>query len=82
MNKASVEISLDVGKDEAAALADALGPESRYGHPAFEVRSTASGLTVTVTARSLSDARAFANSILRLLKAARESIQAVDRNEQ
>ncbi len=78
MSEASVEIEMEATKEEARAIADALGPESKYGRAPFKIIVTRKGLTLKVSRRSLRDARAFANSVLRLLKAARESIQAVE----
>ena len=78
MSEASVEIEMEATKEEARAIADALGPESKYGRAPFKIIVTRKGLTLKVTRRSLRDARAFTNSVLRLLKAARESIQAVE----
>jgi len=78
LNEATVEIEVEAGRDEARALFEALGPESEYGRAPFRISLTPTGLTVKVTGRSVSDARVFTNSILRLLKAAMESIQAVE----
>jgi tRNA threonylcarbamoyladenosine modification (KEOPS) complex Pcc1 subunit len=69
---------VEAPRAEAKALLDALHPESKYGRAPFRISLTRDGLVLKVTGRSLSDARAFTNSILRLLKAARESIEAVD----
>jgi len=78
MNEASVEIVVGATKAESRALLEALRPESKYVRAPFEASLTPEGLKLKVTARSLGEARVFANSILRLLKAATESIQAVD----
>jgi tRNA threonylcarbamoyladenosine modification (KEOPS) complex Pcc1 subunit len=78
MNRAYVEIEVEAARAEAKALLDALRPESDYGRAPFRISLTRDGLVLKVTGRSLSDARVFTNSVLRLLKAARESIQAVD----
>ena len=78
MSETYVEIEVEAARDEAKALAEALGPESKYGRAPFEIYVTRRGLLIKVTRRSLGDARASTNSLLRLLKAAKESIQAVD----
>jgi tRNA threonylcarbamoyladenosine modification (KEOPS) complex Pcc1 subunit len=78
LNEVSVEIEVEAGRDEARALAEALAPESHFGRAPFQVSLTEKGVMLKVDGRSLSDARVFTNSILRLLKAAKESIQAVD----
>ncbi len=78
MSEAYVEIEVEAARDEARALAEALGPESKYGRAPFEISVSKRGLLLKVTRTSLSDARALTNSLLRLLKAAKESIQAVD----
>ena len=78
MNRASVEIEVEAARAEAKALLDALRPESEYGRAPFRISLTNDGLVLKVTGSSLSDARVFTNSVLRLLKAARESIEAVD----
>ncbi len=73
-----MEIEVEAARAEAKALLDALRPESEYGRAPFRISLTHDGLVLKVTGKSLSDARIFTNSILRLLKAARESIKAVD----
>jgi tRNA threonylcarbamoyladenosine modification (KEOPS) complex Pcc1 subunit len=78
LNSAYVEIEVEAARAEAKALLEALRPESEYGRAPFHISLTKSGLVLKVTGRSLSDARVFTNSVLRLLKVARESIQAVD----
>ena len=78
MNEASVEIVVEASRDESRALIEALRPESSYGRAPFEASLTSKGLKVKVTGRSLGEARVFASSLLRLLKAAAGSIQAVD----
>jgi tRNA threonylcarbamoyladenosine modification (KEOPS) complex Pcc1 subunit len=78
LNEASVEVDVEVGRAEAKALLEALRPESRYGRAPFDISLTRRGLKLKASGRSLGDARVFTNSILRLLKAARQSIEAVD----
>ena len=82
MSKTSVEIEVETSRAESKALLEALKPESYYGRASFSAKLTRKGISLKVTGKSLGDARLFANSVLRLLKAARESIQAVDRSEQ
>jgi tRNA threonylcarbamoyladenosine modification (KEOPS) complex Pcc1 subunit len=78
LNRAYVEIEVEASRAEAKALLEAMRPESKYGRAPFRISLTDDGLVLRITGRSLSDARVFTNSVLRLLKAARESIQAVD----
>jgi len=80
LNRARVEIEVEVNGAEAKALLEALRPESRHGNALFQISVAEKGLVLKVTGRSISDARAFTTSILRLLKAAMESIQAVDQS--
>ena len=78
MNRAYVEIEVETSRAEAKAILEAMRPESKYGPSPFRISLTDDGMILRITGRSLSDARAITNSVLRLLKAARESIQAVD----
>ena len=78
MNRAYVEIEVETGKAEAEALMEALRPESTYGRSPFTLSRSPKGFTLKFPGGPLGDARVFANSALRLLKVARECIQAVD----
>ena len=78
MSETSVEVYVEAGRAESKALLEALKPESAYGRAPFSVELTPEGLRVRVTVETLGEARVFSSSILRLLKAARESIRAVD----
>lgn len=78
MNETSVEMDVEASGAESKALLEALYPESAYGRVRFSVELRPGGLRVRVGAKTLGDARIFAGSVLRLLKAARESIRAVD----
>ncbi len=78
MSSARVEIEVEAGRAESAALLEALLPETKYERSPFTVSLIPRGLLLTVSEGTLPDTRAFTNSILRLLKAASECIQAVD----
>jgi tRNA threonylcarbamoyladenosine modification (KEOPS) complex Pcc1 subunit len=78
LSSVDVEIEVEARPAEARAIMDALMPESTYAKEPFLIELAPGGVRLKIKGRSLGDARAFANSVLRLLRVARESIQAVD----
>lgn|GEM_PF-2994286 len=81
MSEASVRILVQADRREADALYDALTPGQGEDATAYTIEKKEGGLAIKVEEGSLSDVRALTNSLLRLLKAARESIDEVERNE-
>jgi len=78
LNSADVEITIEANREEAKALLEALKPEASSSGAPFSVSTSPRGITLVVRDGPLGEVRAYSNSLLRLLRAARESIRAVD----
>lgn len=81
LNEASLRIRIRTDEREAQALYEALKVEASTRGAPFSAKRVTGGIVLDVSSGDLKDARAYCNSLLRLLKAARGSIQAVERSE-
>ena len=78
MNKATVRIKVKADKRESDAIFNALSLEAGSKKAGFGLSKSKECIILTSKGTTLGDARAFASSSLRLLKAVLESIRAVE----